>query len=194
MDHGGIVLGSTSAARHAQLTRLGLPFTVLPPEVDEDLIVGASPDETARLRARAKAHDVLRRASTGAIVIGADQLVDLDGAILGKPGTSERAIDQLTRLAGRSHRLVSAVVVLREGAPGQEHVDVTELHMHPWDRAALARYVAHDRPEPCAGSYRIEGRGIALFTRIVGNDPTAIEGLPLGALAAMLRALGVEVP
>jgi septum formation protein len=84
--------------------------------------------------------------------------------------------------------------VLRDGVPAQAHTEVTVLHMHPWDREALSRYVAHDRPEPCAGSYRIERRGIALFARIVGNDPTAIEGLPLGALAAMLRALGVAVP
>jgi septum formation protein len=194
VNHGGIVLGSTSAARRAQLERLGLPFTVLAPEVDEDAIVGATPDETAMLRASAKAHDVLRRTDPGAVVIGADQLVDLDGAILGKPGTSERAVDQLARLSGRAHRLVTAVAVVRAGTPAQEHLDVTQLHMHPWDRAALQRYVAHDRPEHCAGSYRIEGQGIALFARIVGNDPTAIEGLPLGALAAMLRALGVQVP
>lgn len=169
-----------------------MPFSVAAPEVDEAAHVGPIPEETARLRARAKAEDVRRR-QPDAVVIGGDQLVDLEGEILGKPGSSEGAIGQLERLAGRSHRLLTAVAVLGPGGAA-EHLDVTVLSMRPLSRAALARYVAHDRPEGCAGSYRIEGQGIALFHRIVGNDPTAIEGLPLGALTAMLGGLGIEVP
>lgn len=194
MRPGGIVLSSTSPARRALLVRLGVAFTVVAPEVDEQAIVGATPEETAQLRARAKAEDVLARSEDGTIVVGADQLVDLGGTILGKPGSTEGAVAQLASMQGRTHRLITATAVLMRGAAPQSHLDVTTLRMRSLSDEALRRYVAHDRPEGCAGSYRIEGQGIALFTEIVGNDPTAIEGLPLGALTAMLGALGIEVP
>lgn len=175
------------------MTRLGLTFSVLAPEVDESAIVGASPAATAELRARAKADEVFSR-RPDAIVIGADQLVDLEGTILGKPGSTEGAVLQLSAMAGKRHRLLTATAVLASGHAPQAHLDLTLLTMRPLPVEALRRYVAHDRPEGCAGSYRIEGQGIALFERIEGNDPTAIEGLPLGALTAMLGALGIEVP
>lgn len=120
--------------------------------------------------------------------------MDLDGEILGKPGSRLGAVAQLSRLTGRSHRLVTAVAVRGPHGPPSDHLDVTTLWMRPLSPAALGRYVDHDHPEGCAGSYRIEGQGVALFHRIMGNDPTAIEGLPLGALAAMLGGLGIEVP
>lgn len=192
MPSGGLLLASTSASRLRLIARLGVACCVVAPEVDEAAILGTGPDATALARAHAKAASVARL-HPDAIVVGGDQLVDLDGQILGKPGSSEAAVAQLERLAGRAHRLVTALAVHSPAGPA-EHVDVTVLRMRALPREALGRYVAHDRPEGCAGSYRIEGQGIALFERIEGNDPTAIEGLPLGALAAMLRPLGIEVP
>ncbi len=192
MPSGGLLLASTSPSRLRLIARLGVPCRVVAPEVDEASIVGPSPDATALSRARAKAASVARQ-HPDAIVVGADQLVDLDGDVLGKPGSSEAALAQLERLAGRAHRLVTALSVHSPAGP-VEHIDVTVLRMRALPREALGRYVHRDRPEGCAGSYRIEGQGIALFERIEGNDPSAIEGLPLGALAAMLRPLGIEVP
>lgn len=165
-----------------------MPFDVQPPQVDEHALHGRTPDETALLRAFAKAEDVRARVGKDAWVIGSDQLVDLDGDVLGKPGSPERARAQLARLAGRTHRLVTALVVLGPGVR-ESRVVVTRLTMRALTEAEIADYVAADRPEACAGSYKFESLGRALFTAISAGDETAIEGLPLGVLSSMLRPL-----
>jgi septum formation protein len=127
-------------------------------------------------------------------VLGSDQLVDLDGKVLGKPGSLAAAKDQLARLSGRTHRLITAVVLVCPGGLVHRHVDVTTLSMRALGSEEIARYVALDRPTDCAGSYKIERLGISLFTRISCEDFTAIPGLPLMAVTGLLRREGFLIP
>ena len=128
-----------------------------------------------------------------ATIIGCDQVVDVEGRILGKPGTLEAAVEQLSLLSGRSHRLVTAVCVWHEGQI-HTHVDLTALTMRAMAAEAIARYLAIDQPLDCAGSYKLEARGITLFERIESDDHTAIIGLPLIALTTILKRCGYEIP
>ncbi len=197
-----LILASTSRYRAEQLARLGVPFRQAAPGCDEEALKRAflaasdgladRPRALAEHLARAKARSVAER-EPGAVVIGADQLACLDGDILGKPGDAARAAAMLARMAGRTHRLVTAVCVI---ASGREHpfCDITALTMRPLGAAALDRYVAADNPVDCAGAYKLERRGIALFSRIDSADQTAITGLPLIALAEVLSGLGFDLP
>ena len=189
-----IVLASTSPYRRQLLERLGLAFDCEAPRCDEEALKDPAlpPLELARHLARAKAASVADLRPE-AIVIGSDQLAHVDGLVLGKPGTRAAAIEQLLRLAGRTHELVTAVHVIERGQI-HEHVDRTRLHMRTLDRAAIERYVDADQPLACAGSYKIEGRGIALFEAIESADHSAITGLPLLWLTAVLADLGIAIP
>lgn len=187
-----LVLASTSIARRALLDRLHVPFEVTSPPVDEDAISGATALETARLRAIAKAESVART-RPDALVLGADQVVELDGEILGKPGTIEAAHAQLRRLAGRAHHLITAVALVGPSA-SESAIDTHRMSMRALDDAEIGRYVAADAPTACAGSYKVESLGIALFERIEGEDWTAIVGLPLLVVCSMLRRAGWALP
>jgi septum formation protein len=198
VDTPDLVLASTSRYRRALLARLGLPFRALAPACDEEALKdpALAPQQLAEHLALAKARS-LQAALPRATIIGSDQLaaVEVDGTwtILGKPGTRERAIDQLALLAGRTHLLVTAMAVIHHGGL-QRHTDLTRLTMRALDRAALGRYVDADQPLDCAGAYKLEERGIALFSRIDSADHTAITGLPLIALTAILAGLGYPLP
>jgi septum formation protein len=185
-----LVLASTSRYRRELLARLGLPFRALAPACDEEAlkVPGMAPEALAVRLARAKAES-LRAAVPGAVIVGSVQIA----AILGKPGTPERAEDQLARLAGRTHVLVTAVAVVHPGGL-VEHLDVTRLTMRPLSRDQIARYVAADAPVDCAGAYKLEARGIALFSRIESEDHSAVTGLPLIALTTILASLGFPIP
>jgi septum formation protein len=189
-----LVLASTSRYRRELLARLGIPFRCLAPDVDEDAfkIPGVSPRAVAERLAHEKASRVAETAP-GATVIGGDQLVALDGRILGKPGSREAAEAQLRALAGRAHELVTAIVVAHEGRI-LAHTDVAVLEMRPLDEAAIGRYLDADAPYDCAGAYKLEARGITLFSRISAADHSAITGLPLIALTALLGELGFVIP
>jgi septum formation protein len=191
-----LILASTSRYRRTLLERLGLAFRCEAPGVDEEAIqrLSSEPVALAQRLAFEKAAAVASR-FPDAIVIGSDQLATIDGEILGKPGTIEKAVEQLERLAGRTHELITAVCVMRI-ADGQhrEHTDVTRLTMRPLDRDAFSRYVALDRPTDCAGSYKIEAAGVSLFAKIETDDFTAITGLPLIATVRMLEELGIQTP
>jgi septum formation protein len=186
-----LVLASTSSYRRALLERLGIAFRAIDPGVDEAAYKtrGLPPRELAEALARAKAEAV----DVDGIVIGSDQVATIDGAILGKPGTVASGIAQLELLNGREHHLITALAVRHRGGT-IVHTDVTTLAMRCLSAEAIARYVEADRPLDCAGSYKIEARGIALFERIDTADATAIVGLPLIALTTILRSLGLEVP
>ena len=215
-----LVLASTSSYRAALLARLGLPFEAVAPDCDEDAVKaqGLSAEELVRELARRKAQSVAER-FPGALVIGSDQVAELDGEILGKPGTAERARAQLARLSGREHRLVTGVCLIGGGAAepgggadplggraaepadeiaggrrGLETLDIHRLRVRRLSPEQIRRYVARDAPLDCAGSYKIEGQGIALFESIAGGDYTAIIGLPLTRVVALLARCGVEVP
>jgi len=192
-----LLLASTSRYRRELLARLGVPFRAEAPACDEEeekrkLPPGIAPADLAPALARAKAGS-LRAAWPAATILGCDQVAAIGAEVLGKPGTAERAAAQLARLAGREHVLVTAVALLHAGRI-HEHVDVTRLSMRPLTAAQIERYVTADAPLDCAGSYRLEARGITLFERIDSADHTAIVGLPLIALTSLLASLGFPVP
>ena len=189
-----LILASTSLYRRELLMRLGIPFECLPSGIDEDKfkVDGIGPVELARTLATEKAKNMVIRHPL-ATIIGCDQVVDVEGRILGKPETLEAAVEQLSLLQGRSHRLVTAVCVWHEGQI-HTHVDLAALTMRPLPAEAIARYLAADQPLDCAGSYKLESRGIALFERIESDDHTAIVGLPLIALTTILKRCGYEIP
>lgn len=192
-DDRPLVLGSTSRYRRELLGRLGLPFEVAAPGVDEGPLPGERPAQTALRLAEAKARAVAGRYGH-ALVIGSDQVADCDGTAVGKPGGREQALVQLGRLSGRTvvfHTGV-ALVDARSGRCRSELVDVAST-FRVLDAAAIAAYVDREAPWDCAGSVRSEGIGIALFERIASDDPTALIGLPLIAVARLLRAEGVDV-
>ena len=188
-----LILASTSLYRRELLMRLGIPFECLPSGINEDKFKadGIGPVELARTLATEKALKLVISHPL-ATIIGCDQVVDVEGRILGKPETLEAAVEQLSFLNGRSHRLVTAVCVWHEGKI-HTHVDLTTLTMRPLPADAIARYLAADQPLDCAGSYRLESRGIALFERIESDDHTAIVGLPLIALTTILMQCGYEI-
>jgi septum formation protein len=190
-----LVLASTSAYRRELLGRLGVGFTALAPLCDEEAlkIAGEDPAAQALRLAEAKAAS-LRAQAPDAFVLGGDQLVSFQGRCLGKPHTHANAVAQLEAMQGQQHSLLTAIVLLAPDGSLTRHLDTHVMTMRALSREELARYVARDRPLDCAGSYKIEAGGIALFERIEGADFTAITGLPLIALASLLRARGFSVP
>ncbi len=189
-----LVLASTSVYRRELLARLGIPFRWVAPRFDEAALSrdGKTPRAIAEALAEGKAASIAVT-ERDATVIGCDQLVALEGRILGKPGSLDRAVEQLQALAGRTHELITALVVLH-GAQSFRHTNVTRLRMRPLTDQEIARYVEHDRPVDCAGSYKLEQRGIVLFESVDTEDQSAITGLPLIRLTSILRALGHAVP
>lgn len=190
-----VVLASTSKYRRQLLARLGLDFETADPGVDEDAVKATSPSPQALVAQLARAKAVAVAASTpDAVIIGSDQCAELDGETLGKPGSIAAAESQLAQLAGRTHQLWTAVCVLdaRSGRR-MEHVDLHRLTMRPLTPDQIAGYVAKDAPIDCAGSYKIETAGAALFERVQGEDPTAIVGLPLMFVARALASFGEDV-
>jgi septum formation protein len=188
-----LVLASTSPFRRELLARLALPFLTAAPEVDEARLPGEGPQALVTRLAEAKARAV-GRAHPGALVIGSDQIACIDGALLGKPGDRERAIAQLTQAAGRVVTFYTGLCLL-DTRGGQAEVVCEPFRVHFRDLTArqIAGYVDRERPFNCAGSFKSEGLGIALFERLEGDDPNALIGLPLIRLVAMLERAGVEV-
>jgi septum formation protein len=186
-----LLLASTSRYRRSLLERLRLPFVAEDPAVDETPLPGEAPAALATRLASAKAIAVARR-HPAAVVIGADQVAECDGAVLGKPGTAERARAQLAGASGRTVSFHTAVALERPGGPGGRHLDVTRVRFRTLGAEEIARYVALDEPLDCAASFRSEGLGIALFETVESRDPTALVGLPLIWLAAALRAAGLD--
>lgn len=189
-----LVLASSSRHRHALLARLGLPFRAIPPEIDETAAATETPTAIALRLAEEKAATVARRYPQ-ALVIGSDQVGELEGLALGKPGTYERAVAQLTAMSGRTVTFHTGLCVLREDPPFRAAVlDRTEVRIRRLDRAEIERYLAREDVLDCAGAFRSEGLGISLFEEVRSRDPTALVGLPLIALCRLLRAAGLALP
>jgi septum formation protein len=190
-----LVLASGSPYRAQLLARLEIPFEVRVPDVDERVhdrrLATLGPAGLALAIARAKAASLGRH---DAWVLAADQIAIVDGELLHKPGTPDAAVEQLMRLAGRTHALVTGVVLVH-AATGAEHVGVDEhrLTMRAIEVEQARAYVRRHMPLDCVGSYRIEDPGIALFERIEGEDYTGIVGLPLLTVARLLRRAGLLV-
>ncbi|AGG88588.1 MULTISPECIES: Maf family protein [Rhodanobacter] len=189
-----IVLGSTSHYRAELLRRLLPDFEQAAPGTDETPLPDEPPAARALRLAIAKAAAVARD-YPDALVIGSDQVAALDGVVLDKPGSAERARTQLAASSGREVHFHTALCLLdtRDGRR-HTHVDHTRVHFRELDAAAIARYVEREQPLDCAGSFKCEGLGISLFKAIDNRDPSALIGLPLIALAQLLRAAGVELP
>jgi septum formation protein len=185
-----LVLASTSAYRRELLARLRLPFEVVAPQVDETPGVGEAPEHTALRLAQAKAHAVAGRFER-ALVIGSDQVAELDGLRLDKPGNHERAREQLRLLSGRAVVFHTAVALLNSATGrSQTRLVPTRVRFRRLRVAQIEAYLLAEQPYDCAGSAKSEGLGIVLIEAIEGNDPTALIGLPLIALTDMLLAEG----
>ena len=187
-----LVLASTSPYRAELLRRLGLPFEAVGPVVDESPQGSVLPGARPLRLARAKAMAVAAR-HPGSWVIGSDQVADLEGRILGKPGDAGRCREQRAAESGRVVVFHTAAVLLRQGArSGYEHVDLTSVRFRTLTASEIARYVELDRPFDCAGGFRSEGLGAALFESMETRDPAALVGLPLIWLAGALRSAGLD--
>ena len=188
-----LILGSTSPYRRELLSRLRLPFDVVSPQVDETPLAGEAPRALALRLALAKAQAVATL-HPHAVVIGADQVADLDGEPLGKPGDHARATDQLQRMRGKTVVFQTAVAVVCLET-GFSQVDLAQVNVkfRTLGDAEIERYLRAETPYDCAGSAKSEGLGIVLLESIDSDDPTALVGLPLIRTCQMLRAAGVKV-
>ena len=189
-----LVLASASPRRRALLASAGLSFEVAPVEIDESARPGETPEVLTRRLAAEKARmgaDVLA-AHPARVVLGADTLVVLDGAVLGKPRDAAQAISHLSRLAGRTHRVITAVALARTDAPALRELQVeSTVTMRVADAAEIRAYVATGEPLDKAGAYAVQGEGRRFVAKIVGSETNVI-GLPLEETLAALRELGVE--
>ncbi len=189
-----IVLASSSRYRKDLLKRLGVPFKSWSPDLDEAPHAAEPPRETAVRLARAKAEAGGKRFAR-AWVIGSDQVADLDGRAIGKPGTLENARAQLRELSGHTVLFHTALCVLNARLERRhERLVTTQVAFRRLTDAEIDRYLEREPAFDCAGSAKSEGLGVSLLSRLGGDDPTALVGLPLIALAAMLRAEGFDVP
>lgn len=188
-----LVLASTSAYRRELLARLRLPFDTRRPEVEETPLPGEAPTALVARLALAKAAAAAAR-EPDAWVIGSDQVAELDGSPLGKPGGRGRAIAQLAAMSGRAVAFRTAVAVV--GPEGRQFtaLDTTTVRFRNLLQDEITRYVDAEQPFDCAGSFKAEGLGIALFEAIESRDPTALIGLPLIATAGLLREAGFALP
>ncbi len=189
-----LVLGSSSPFRRALLERLGLAFETSSPDVDER----RHDDERAEDLVRRLAESKARAAGTRypqALIIGSDQVAVLNDQVLGKPGSRERAIEQLRAVSGQTVNFLTGLC-LYNSATGELQIEVVpySVTFRQLDDERIGRYVDAEQPLNCAGSFKAEGLGIALFARMEGSDPTALIGLPLISLVSMLAQEGVELP
>lgn len=185
-----LILASTSRYRQELLARLRLPFEAVAPDVDEAPLAGETPAALAERLALAKARAVAAR-FPGAVVLGSDQVADLGGDAIGKPGTHERAVAQLRRMSGREVVFQTAVAVVAPGVAAIERAEV-RVRFRALSDAAINAYLLADQPYDCAGSAKVESLGIALLDAVESDDPTALVGLPLIRTCALLRRAGLE--
>ena len=189
-----LILASSSPYRRELLARLRLAFESIPPEVPEVHLEGESPADRSLRLALAKAQAVARL-HPGALVIGSDQVAAVGERLLGKPGDAARCRDQLGALSGKTARFYTACALLGVNAGVRlAHVDTTTIVFRTLSAAEIERYVACEQPYDCAGGFKAEGLGVALFECIESEDPTALIGLPLIWLAGALRGAGYHLP
>jgi septum formation protein len=188
-----IVLASTSPYRRRLLQRLQFPFRCLPPVTDESPLPGETPAALAGRLALAKAKSVAA-SYPGALVIGSDQVASLDGELLGKPCSHAAAAAQLRACSGRELQFHTAVAVVCPARSIElQHTEPFAVQFRRLSERTIEDYLQREAPYDCAGSFKCEGLGIALFRSLNGRDPTSLEGLPLIALTTLLRRAGVRV-
>ncbi|MHB1530811.1 Maf family protein [Acidithiobacillus sp.] len=188
-----VILASTSPYRRDLLARLGIPFTTAASAVEETPLPDETPAQLVQRLALAKAGAVFAQ-QPQAIVIGADQMAVCEGAVLGKPGNAEGATRQLRRISGKRVDFLNGLAIMAPSLPVARVELITyTVHMRALSDQEIADYIRRDRPFDCAGSFRSEALGIALASRLEGEDPTALIGLPLIRLCALLAAAGRPV-
>jgi len=186
-----LVLASTSKYRKSLLERLALSFIAVAPHYDEPKL-DLPAREVAETHARKKAESLASEFSDS-LIIGSDQLVSLDGKILGKPHSFENAVAQLESMQGKCHELITAVAIHDPQTSRTEtRTDIHTMCLRKLERPAIEKYVKADMPLNCAGSYKLESLGIALFKSISGSDDTAVIGLPLLKVVELLALFGVD--
>lgn len=190
-----IVLASTSKYRAQQLNQLGLEFTTQHPNFDEDSLKSSepNPNKLCLELSYQKAVSVFTKENQKNIVIGSDQLVYFEGQVLGKAGSIEAAADQLFKLQGKSHELITGICILHKDIVFREAI-VTTLIMRELNYQQCLCYAKTDQTHDCAGSYKIEQAGIGLFANISTKDFSSIQGLPLMSLVDQLIALNYPIP
>ena len=193
MQTRSLILGSTSPYRRELLSRLRIPFSVQSPEVDETPLEGERPMQLAQRLALAKAKAVAEK-NPKAVVIGSDQVADLNGMSLGKPGNFERAMAQLRQMSGQTVVFQTALAVVCLDS-GFEQADLASVRVQfrVLTDAEIEVYLHAEQPYDCAGSAKSEGLGIALLESIANDDPTALVGLPLIRTCNLLRAAGIKI-
>jgi len=188
-----IILASTSPYRRRLLERLQLSFRCIPPEIEEISLSGETPAAMAQRLALLKAQSVAQRYPR-AIVIGSDQVAVLEGSIMGKPGSFDRAQDQLQSSSGRTVQFHTAIALVGiDRSVARLHVEPFNVRFRMLNDIQITNYLRREQPYDCAGSFKIEGLGIALFEALTGNDPTSLEGLPLIKLTELLTEVGVDI-
>ena len=191
-----LILGSSSAYRRALLERLGIPFSIISPNIDETPLADEHPAATARRLAREKAQAVASQLATeqkNTLIIGSDQVAVVGNQVYGKPGSHEKAVAQLQSLSGKTVVFETALC-LYDALNGQAHEELvsTEVEFRDLSLDEIEAYLKREPAYDCAGSAKSEALGIALLDRLSGNDPTALVGLPLIALCRMLRHAGMN--
>jgi len=188
-----LILASTSPYRRKLLERLDLNFDCVPPETSETPLPGEGPEPLARRLALEKAKAVASR-FPASLVIGSDQVASLDGEIIGKPGNHPTACEQLRKCSGREVQFYTGVALVCEELNHADcRVETFGVEFRTLSARMIESYLEREQPYDCAGSFKCEGLGIALFTRLSGDDPTCLEGLPLIALTDMLASHGVDI-
>lgn len=188
-----LVLASTSPYRRELLGRLGLDFAIAAPAVDESRLPDESPEQLVRRLAEAKARAVAAQ-FPAALIIGSDQVAVLEGEVLGKPGDHANAVRQLTAASGKRVTFLTGLCLYNSGSDHCQ-VDVVPytVEFRPLNAVQIENYLKHEQPYNCAGSFKSEGLGIALFQRMAGEDPSALIGLPLIRLTGMLATAGLDI-
>lgn len=187
-----LIIATQSTYKLELFSRLGIPFEGRGAYIDESALPGESPVKTARRLARQKA-EAIAQEFPHAAVLGADQVVFWDDRVLSKPGTKHAAVEQLCFLSGRVHTLLSAIALRMPDGSFFEAECAFKMHMRTLSREQLEAYVDADLPLDCAGAYKVEERGIRLFSRMEGDDFTSIIGLPLTRVVDVLESAGFHV-
>ncbi len=189
-----LILGSTSPFRCNLLKKLGVSFTIAAPDIDESDLPGESPAELVSRLAFEKAGAVGKH-HQNALVIGSDQVACINQQILGKPGNRENAIAQLLAASGKRVTFYTGLCLLNTST-GQKQVacEIFHVHFRNLQQDQIERYLDQEEPYDCAGSFKSEGLGIALFERLEGDDPNTLVGLPLIRLVSMLHKEGIQIP
>ena len=191
--HLPLILASTSPFRRELLERLGIDFSTAAPGIDESAHAGEKPSELVRRLSVAKARAI--GAARQGLIIGSDQVATTGDDILGKPGTHEKAVEQLKYLSGKSVCFYTGLCLLNTESDTTDVEVVTySVHFRRLGDRQIENYLQADKPYNCAGSFKSEGLGITLFERMEGDDPTALIGLPLIKLTTMLREAGIVLP